>query len=112
MDEIALWLQHIPKEQPIGVCFSGGVDSGAVFLATYHVLKKLGHSPSLLKAFTLTFSDVPDLAQARAFLERVGLGLFLEPLEADLSTLDVGETVRIVEDYKPLDIEAATMGVA
>jgi asparagine synthase (glutamine-hydrolysing) len=111
MDEIALWLNHIPKNEPIGVCFSGGIDSGAVFLTTYHVLKKLGHSPSRLKAFTLTFSDGPDLAQAREFLDRVGLGLFLEPLEADLSMIDVRETIRVVEDYKALDIEAASMGL-
>jgi asparagine synthase (glutamine-hydrolysing) len=111
MDEIALWLNHIPKTEPIGVCFSGGIDSGAAFLATYHVLKQLGHSPSRLKAFTLSFSDGPDLAQARAFLDRVGLGLFLEPLEADLSMIDVRETIRVVEDYKALDIEAASMGL-
>jgi len=112
MDEIALWLNHIPGNEPIGVCFSGGIDSGAVFLATYHMLKKVGQNLSRLKAFTLTFNDGPDLAQAREFLERLGLGLFLELLEADLSSLDVRETIRIVEDYKPLDIEAATMGVA
>jgi asparagine synthase (glutamine-hydrolysing) len=111
MDEIALWLNHIPKTEPIGVCFSGGIDSGAAFLATYHVLKQLGQSPSRLKAFTLSFSDGPDLAQARAFLDRVGLGLFLEPLEADLSMIDVRETIRVVEDYKALDVEAASMGL-
>jgi asparagine synthase (glutamine-hydrolysing) len=112
MDEIGLWLRHIPEKEPVGVCFSGGIDSGAVFLATYHVLRKLGQSPSRLKAFTLAFNGGPDLAQAREFLERLGLGLFLEPLEGDLSSVDVRDTVRIVEDYKPLDIEAATMGVA
>jgi asparagine synthase (glutamine-hydrolysing) len=112
MDEIALWLNHIPKNEPIGVSFSGGIDSGAAFLATYHLLKKLGHSPSRLKAFTLAFNDGPDLAQAREFLERLGLGLFLEPLEADLSALDVRQTIRIVEDYKLLDVEAASMGLA
>ncbi|MCI0748309.1 MAG: asparagine synthase-related protein, partial [Verrucomicrobia subdivision 3 bacterium] len=97
LDEVGLWLRHIPGGEPIGVSFSGGIDSGAVFLATYHVLKKLGHSPSRLKAFTLAFNDGPDLAQAREFLERVGLSLFHEPLEADLSMLDVRETIRIVE---------------
>jgi asparagine synthase (glutamine-hydrolysing) len=75
-------------------------------------LKKLGQSPSRLKAFTLSFNDGPDLAQAREFLEPLGLGLFLEPLEADLSSLDVRETIRVIEDYKPLDIEAASMGLA
>jgi asparagine synthase (glutamine-hydrolysing) len=111
IDEVATWLRHIPVKEPIGVCFSGGIDSGAVFLATYHALKKLGQSPSRLKAFTLAFNDGPDLAQARDFLECLGLGLFLEPLEADLSMIDVRETIRVVEDYKSLDVEAASMGL-
>jgi asparagine synthase (glutamine-hydrolysing) len=96
---------------PIGVCFSGGIDSGAVFLLTYHVMRKLGLNPSRLKAFTLSFGDGPDLQQAREFLERLGLGLFLEPIEADLADLDVAETIRVVEDYKPLDVESASMAL-
>src|SRR5687767_3147684 len=110
-DEVAQWLRHVPEREPIGVCFSGGIDSGAVFLATYHVLKKLGMNPARLKVFTLSFGDGPDLAQARAFLEPLGLGLFLESIEAELADIDVGETIRIVEDYKPLDIECASMGL-
>ena len=110
-DEIARWLRHVPEREPIGVCFSGGVDSGAIFLTAYHVLRKLGMNPARLKAFTLTFGDGPDLGQARAFLEPLGLGLFLEPIEADLADIDVGETIRVVEDYKALDIECASMGL-
>ena len=68
-------------------------------------------NPARLKAFTLTFADGPDLAQARAFLDSLGLGLFLEPIEADLSDIDVAETIRVVEDYKPLDVECASMGL-
>jgi asparagine synthase (glutamine-hydrolysing) len=100
-----------PTLAPIGVCFSGGIDSGAVFLTTYHIMRKLGMNPSRLKAFTLSFGDGPDLQQARDFLERLGLGLFLEPIEADLADLDVAETIRVVEDYKPLDIESASMAL-
>lgn len=110
-DEIERWVQRVPSHEPLGVCFSGGIDSGAVFLTTYHVLRKLGMSPSRLKAFTLTFGDGPDLQQARQFLDAVGLGLFLEPIEADFSAIDIAETLRVVEDYKPLDIEAAAMGL-
>lgn len=109
-DEIAKWLGQI-DEAPIGIAFSGGTDSGAVFLTTYHVLRKLGMDLSRLKAFTLSFGDGPDLPQAHAFLDRLGLSLFLEPIEADLDELDVAETIRVVEDYKPLDIEAASMGL-
>jgi asparagine synthase (glutamine-hydrolysing) len=111
-DEIAKWLRAVPDAEPVGVCFSGGVDSGAVFLATYHVLRRLGLNPARLKAFTLSFGDGPDLAQARTFLDRLGLGLFLEPVEADVASLDPLETIRVVEDYKPLDIEAASMVLA
>ena len=95
----------------LGVCFSGGIDSGAVLLTTYHVLRQLGLSPSRLKAFTLSFGDGPDLQQAREFLKRVGLEMLLEPIEADLSSIDVRETIRVLEDYKPLDVECASMGL-
>jgi asparagine synthase (glutamine-hydrolysing) len=111
-DEIGKWLRQVPEREPIGVCFSGGIDSGAVFLTTYHVLRKLGLNPARLKAFTLSFGDGPDLRQAREFLDRLDLGLFLEPIDADLSSLDVGATIRVVEDYKPLDVEAASMVLA
>jgi asparagine synthase (glutamine-hydrolysing) len=65
-----------------------------------------------LKAFVLDLGNGPDVKQARAFLDAVGLGLFLEPVEVDASTLNAQETIRIVEDYKPLDIESATMSLA
>ena len=110
-DEIAKWLRSVPEREPIGGCFSGGIDSGAVLLTTYHVLQKLGMNPGRLKAFTLSFGDSPDLQQARDFLDRTGLGLFLEPIEVTLEDLDVAETIRVIEDYKTLDVECASMGL-
>ena len=111
-EEIAQWLQSIPQQEPIGVCFSGGIDSGSVFLTTYHVMRKLGMIPSRLKAFILDLGDGPDVRQGRAFLDSLGLGLFLEPIEADASSLNPAETIRITEDYKSLDVESATMALA
>lgn len=110
--EIQRWLTSLPADEPIGVCFSGGIDSGAVFLATYHCLLKIGMNPARLKAFTLSVEGGPDLGQARTFLDQLGLGLFLEPIEADPASLDPLETIRIVEDYKSLDIESASMALA
>ena len=110
--EIKRWLASLPGEEPIGVCFSGGIDSGAVFLVTYHSLLEMGMNPARLKAFTLAMENGPDLEQARAFLEKLGLGLFLEPVEADPATLDPRETIRIMEDYKSLDVESASMALA
>ncbi len=110
--EMIKWLQHVPEKDPVGVCFSGGIDSGAAFVLAYHCLRQLGQSPARLKAFTLDLGGGGDLVQARAFLERLGLSLFHESIEADPATLDPVETVRIIEDYKPLDIEAGTMLIA
>jgi asparagine synthase (glutamine-hydrolysing) len=111
-EEIAQWLNVVPTEEPIGVCFSGGIDSGSVFLTTYHVMQKLGMNPARLKAFVLDLGDGPDVHQARQFLEALDLGLFLEPIAMDASKLDATDTIRIVEDYKPLDVESATMALA
>ena len=111
-EEISLWLDRVPSNEPIGVCFSGGIDSGSVFLTAYHVMQKRGMSLSRLKAFVLDLGNGPDVQQARAFLDALHLGLFLESVETDASTLNAEETIRIVEDYKALDIESATMVLA
>lgn len=112
-NEIKKWLQYRAKTGPIGVTFSAGIDSGSVFLLTYCALKELGESPSRLKAFTLSIDgDGADLLQARKFLEILNLDLFLEPIEIDYSVLDWKKTVKVVEDYKSLDIQSATMNLA
>ena len=111
--EIKKWLQFRAKTGPVGVTFSAGIDSGSVFLLTYHALKELGESPSRLKAFTLSIDgDGADLLQARKFLEVLNLGLFLEPVEVDYSALDWKKAVKAVEDYKALDIQSATMNLS
>jgi asparagine synthase (glutamine-hydrolysing) len=112
-NEIKKWLKFRAKTGPIGVTFSAGIDSGSIFLLTYHALKELGESPSRLKAFTLSVDgDGADLLQARQFLKRLDLEIFLEPIELDYKNLDWKEAVNVVEDYKPLDIESATMNLS
>jgi asparagine synthase (glutamine-hydrolysing) len=111
--EIKKWLQFRAKEGPIGVTFSAGIDSGSVFLLTYHALRELGESPSRLKAFTLSIEGGgEDLLQARKFLEALNLELFLEPIELEISNLNWKETIKVVEDYKALDIQSATMNLS
>jgi asparagine synthase (glutamine-hydrolysing) len=112
--EVTRWLRHvdaIDPRAPIGVAFSGGIDSGAVFLVTYHAMLRLGMAPTRLKAFTLNLGDGPDLAQARAFLSSLDLSIFLEEIDGRPDDLDVIETLRVVEDYKPLDVQCAAMGL-
>jgi asparagine synthase (glutamine-hydrolysing) len=113
-DEIAKHLQHVERVSPgapIGVCFSGGIDSGAVFLVTEHVLRTRGLSPARLKAFTLNLGGGPDVEQARAFLRELDLEIYLEEIEASPADLDLAETLRVLEDYKPLDVECAAVGL-
>ncbi|MBM3995299.1 MAG: asparagine synthetase B family protein [Planctomycetes bacterium] len=111
--EIARWLDRIDSREPIGVCFSGGIDSGAVFLLTYHALLQRGDSPARLKAFTLAIDGGgPDLRQAREFLRRLDLELFLEPIEVRSPDVSMEDAIRAIEDYKPLDVQAAAMCLA
>jgi asparagine synthase (glutamine-hydrolysing) len=111
--EIKKWLRFRANTGPVGITFSAGIDSGALFLLTYKALRELGESPSRLKAFTLSIDGGgEDLAQAKKFLDDLDLGFFLEVIEADYSTLDWKKTIRVVEDYKPLDIQSATMNLA
>jgi len=112
-NEIVRWLHHVPAREPLGVAFSGGIDSGAVFLLTYHALLERGQSPSRLKAFTLAVDGGgPDLAQARDFLRRLGLELFLEAIPVRAGEVQVEEAIRAIEDYKPLDVQSAAMALA
>jgi asparagine synthase (glutamine-hydrolysing) len=111
-DEIGKWLDSLPAHAPVGVLFSGGIDSGAVFLTTYHVMLQRGMNPSRLKAFTLSLGSGDDLQQARDFLKAVDMELFLEPVEAQPDSLSLDETLRILEDYKPLDVECAAVEIA
>jgi asparagine synthase (glutamine-hydrolysing) len=112
-DDVTKWLSLRATDGPIGVCFSGGIDSGSVLLVAYHAMLKLGMSPARLKAFTLSVDGGgDDLAQARCFLESVGLAFLLEPIEVASADIDWREAVRTTEDYKPLDIQSAAMAVA
>jgi asparagine synthase (glutamine-hydrolysing) len=111
--EIVRWLDQVPPREPLGVCFSGGIDSGAVFLLTYHALLQRGQSPARLKAFTLAVDGGgPDLAQAQEFLRRLGLEFFLEPVPVSSQDIRLEEAICAIEDYKPLDVQAAAMTLA
>lgn len=112
-EECGRWLDCIGPREPIGVLFSGGIDSGSVLLVMMHTLLKRGESPARLKAFTLAVDGhSPDAEQARTFLRELDMEMLLEVLEVPASELDWRETVRVLEDYKRLDVEAATMGLA
>ena len=111
--EIERWLDHINAREPIGVLFSGGIDSGAILLLTYHQLLRRGESPARLKAFTLSVDGHGnDFSQAADFLREVSLEIFLEVVDVPVGALDYRKTIRTIEDYKALDVQSATMALA
>lgn len=112
-DECNRWLDQIDVGEPLGVLFSGGIDSGSVFLILHHLLLQRGESPSRLKAFTLSIEGASlDASQAARFLEELDMSLYLEPVEVSIDDVDFRDAVRIIEDYKPLDVQSATMALA
>lgn len=111
-NEVERWLAAQPTEEPIGVLFSGGVDSGAVLLAVYRALLDSGQSPARLKAFTLDAGGGRDISQAQSFLDRLDLGMLHETISVDADSLDPWRAIEVIEDYKPLDVECATVALA
>jgi asparagine synthase (glutamine-hydrolysing) len=112
-EEIRLWLAALPAKEPLGVLFSGGIDSGALLLALHHEILAAGQSPARLKAFTLAVDGGgDDLAQARELLRRADLQILHEVIEASGDEIDPFAAVEAIEDYKPLDVECAAMNLA
>jgi len=111
--ELRRWLAAQDPAAPIGVPFSGGIDSGAVLLCLYKLLLNEGQSAARLKAFTLAVDGGgEDARQAREFLRRTNLEMLGETIDARSSALDPLRAVAIIEDYKPLDVECAAVNLA
>ena len=111
--ELRAWLSAQDQSSPIGVPFSGGIDSGAVFLCLYKLLLNEGQSPARLKAFTLSIDGKgEDAVQARDFLRRTDLEIFSEIIDVPASALDPLRAVAVIEDYKPLDVDCAAVNLA
>jgi len=111
--EIRRWLVVQDRSEPIGVPFSGGVDSGSVLLCVYRALLDEGQSPSRLKAFTLSIDgEGDDARQAHEFLRRTDLEMLGEILEVGSAALDPLRAIAVIEDYKPLDVDCAAVNLA
>ena len=111
--ELRRWLAVQDRQAPIGVPFSGGIDSGAVLLCLNHLLLNEGQSAARLKAFTLAIDGGgDDASQAREFLRRTNLEILGETIDVASRALDPLRAVAIIEDYKPLDVECAAVNLA
>jgi asparagine synthase (glutamine-hydrolysing) len=111
--ELRGWLATQDASAPIGVPFSGGIDSGAALLCLYRLLLNEGHSPARLKAFTLSIDGAgEDAKQAREFLACTDLDLLGEIIDVPSAAVDPLRAVAVIEDYKPLDVECAAVNLA
>ncbi|TWU40256.1 Asparagine synthase [Novipirellula aureliae] len=111
--ELNRWLDVLPDDEPIGVMFSGGIDSGSVLLLLHHLLSERSDSLDRLRAFTLSIGgEGDDRKQAIDFLNTLNLTSFVEEVDVPLSQVDFRKAIAAVEDYKPLDIQSATAGYA
>lgn len=113
LTELRDWLSRIPDSEALGVAFSGGLDSGTILLCVHDALRQLGQSPARLKAFTLSVGNGGDDARnARAFLRQTGLEFMAEEITVSADAVDPLAASRIIEDYKPLDVECAAAGLS
>ena len=111
--ELGQWLAVHDRGAPIGVPFSGGIDSGAILLCLYKLLLNEGQSPSRLKAFTLSVDgEGQDARQAHDFLNQTQLEMLGEIIDVRSSALDPLRAVAVIEDYKTLDVECAAVNLA
>ena len=104
---VGQWLARVPANEPVGVAFSGGIDSTATLLLARRACEDLGRDPDSIRAFTLDFGGGMDAAQAEACVRALGIEQAWERIEVSPEQYDLEEAIRIIEDYHPLDVECA-----
>jgi asparagine synthase (glutamine-hydrolysing) len=110
-DVVRGWLSRVPAGEPVAVAFSGGIDSTATMLLARHACLELGRDPDSIRAFTLDLGGGTDAAQAEAAVQALGMTDAWERIEMPASRCDLEEAVRVIEDYHPLDVECAAVGL-
>jgi asparagine synthase (glutamine-hydrolysing) len=111
LEALTRWLAAVPDGEPIGLAFSGGVDSTSVFLLARHALAGLGRNPDLVRAFTLDLGGGADAAQASDVARELGLDDQWETISASPADIDHELAIRCIEDYHPLDVECAAVAL-
>jgi asparagine synthase (glutamine-hydrolysing) len=107
LDETRNWVAQLPAAEPVGVLFSGGVDSASVFLLVRQALADLGRDPNLARAFTLDLGGGEDAAQAEQWVRELGLEAQWELVRLPGAQPDLQGAIAAIEDYHPLDVECA-----
>ena len=105
------WLKTVPRDEPIAVAFSGGVDSTSVLLMAVHANQALGGRPDRVRAFTLDMGGGRDAAQSERVVRELGLEQQWERVSASPANYDLEAAIRLIEDYHPLDVECAATSI-
>lgn len=106
-------LRELPETEPVGVAFSGGVDSTMVLLLARKALQELEMDVTRLHGFTLSLEPSgADAAVAVNLLKKLDWNIRHTVIQQSPDVLDVEETIRIIEDYQPLDVQCAAMNLA
>ncbi len=104
---LGTWLSSVPVGAPIGVAFSGGIDSTATWLLAREASRDVGRDPDLVRAFTLDLGGGADAAQAEGVARDLGLTSSWERVTVPASQYDLEDAIAVIEDYHPLDVECA-----
>ena len=67
------WVARVPANEPVGVAFSGGIDSTATLMLARRACEELGRHPDSMRAFTLDFGGGTDAAQAESAVRALGI---------------------------------------
>jgi asparagine synthase (glutamine-hydrolysing) len=110
-DVVRQWIARVPAGEPVGVAFSGGIDSTATLLLARQASRELGRNPDSIRAFTLDFGGGSDAAQAERMVRELGIHHGWERIEVAPERYDLEEAIRVIEDYHPLDVECAAAGL-
>ena len=108
----------IPKDEEVGVLFSGGIDSTTVYVLLHRIFKETGRDLSKLTAHSLAIdgggTDLPQSQEVMTQLAKDGIEMKRKVYHVSTADIDmiglVKDQVRLVEDYKPANLQGS-MGV-
>jgi asparagine synthase (glutamine-hydrolysing) len=111
-DVTRAWVAGVPDGEPIGVAFSGGIDSTAILLLARRAAADLGRSPSLVRACTLDHGGGRDAEQAASVVRALGIDDTWERIVRSPEECRLEEAISVIEDYHPLDVECAAAALS